>query len=253
MDQARANEIIEEVRKAYQDIAAEFSDTRTELWNELKPFAGEVQDGMTIADIGCGNGRLLQLFQGKKVHYIGIDNSGKLLRKAQQYASGFPGIHARFQEGDIRHIPLQNASCDAVFCIATLHHIPTIELQLQALRECQRILKPEGFFVMTNWYLSAQPRYVIQQARQRLSHPRLYIKTDFRDFFISWKLRDGSVRYRYYRAFTPRHLRSLLTHSGFSSIRTSIAYGERDWSGMRTKRNIVSFAVKKYDSTEHPG
>jgi ubiquinone/menaquinone biosynthesis C-methylase UbiE len=144
----------------------------------------------------------------------------------------------------MRRIPLQDESCDFVFCIATLHHIPTAELELQALKELQRILTLGGRLVMTNWYLSAQPHYVLQQVRQRLSHPRLYAKTDFRDFFIPWKLRNGAVRYRYYRALTPRQVQRLLSQAGFSSIQTSIGYGERDWSGRKTKRNIVSSAIK---------
>jgi tRNA (uracil-5-)-methyltransferase TRM9 len=244
MDQQRADEILNEVRTTYNDIASEFSDTRTSLWDELKPFTENVSDGMAIADIGCGNGRLLQLLQGKKVTYAGIDNSGKLLRKAQQYAATFPEVKTKFYEADMRHLPLQNDAFDMVLCIATLHHLPTEEHRKIAAAELHRICKKNGTLIMTNWYLSAQPKYVLEQARQRLSHPRMYATMSFRDFFVPWTMRDKTVKYRYYYAFTPSQLKHVLHEVGFSTIANSVGYGERDWSGMRTKRNILTIAKK---------
>ena len=65
--------IIHKTREDYNLIASKFSGTRFDLWEELKPFKKLVQDGQSILDWGCGNGRLIFLFQDKKIKYFGLD------------------------------------------------------------------------------------------------------------------------------------------------------------------------------------
>lgn len=231
---------MKEVRDTYNALTG-FSDTRGSLWEEQKHFTDFVRPGMTIVDAGCGNGRLLKLLEGVTCTYIGIDNSAKLLEKAQMSAKEFPEITSRFFEGSFLGIPLPDKTADIIFCIAALHHIPSERLQVQALREFKRVLKPGGKLCMTNWYLSAQTKYMRAQMKLRIIHPRMYAGFGFRDFLIPWHTKE-KIYYRYYYAFSPHQLKSRLQDAGFQHIRNKISHGARDWSGMRTKRNIISVA-----------
>lgn len=236
----RAQEIMRDVRDVYNSLTY-FSDTRNSLWEEQKYFKDYVLPGMTVLDAGCGNGRLLELFEDKEVSYIGMDNSAKLLEKAQQHARAFPRVSSRFFEGSILSVPMPDSSVDVIFCIATLHHIPSQTLQIRAAREFRRVLKLNGVLCMTNWYLSAQTRYSTMQIRQRILHPRMYAGFSYRDFLIPWHMKDKTY-YRYYYAFSPLELKRMLRQAGFLQVDNSVSYGARDWFGMRTKRNIITVA-----------
>jgi len=43
-----------------------------------------IENHQKILDLGCGNGRLLNFLKNKKIEYIGVDNSEKLLLEAQK-------------------------------------------------------------------------------------------------------------------------------------------------------------------------
>jgi ubiquinone/menaquinone biosynthesis C-methylase UbiE len=240
MNDIRAQEIMRSLRDVYNSLTY-FSDTRNSLWEEQAFFKDYVRSGMTVLDAGCGNGRLLELFDGKKIAYVGMDNSAKLLEKAQQYAHKFPNVSSRFFEGSILSVPLPDSSVDILFCIATLHHIPSRTLQIKAAKEFSRVLKPGGILCMTNWYLSAQTKYSTMQIRQRIMHPRMYAGFSYRDFLIPWHMKDKTF-YRFYYAFSPLELKRVLHEAGFLQVDNSVSFGARDWSGMKTKRNIITVA-----------
>ena len=84
MDREVALKILDDVRQSYDKIAEDFSRTRYSIWKEFKPLGQYAKDGDKILDLGCGNGRLIELFQGKNIEYAGIDNSEKLIEIAHQ-------------------------------------------------------------------------------------------------------------------------------------------------------------------------
>ena len=59
------------LKKTIQDynlIAEEFSRTRERIWPEMRFLFDEyLIPGEKILDIGCGNGRFLEIFKEKKV------------------------------------------------------------------------------------------------------------------------------------------------------------------------------------------
>lgn len=72
-----------------------------------------------------------------------VNEAGKLT----QYFNHIPGhILAEYPGVDIQHLPYQDASFDIILHSDTLEHVPD---PLQALRECLRVLKPDGYCVFT--------------------------------------------------------------------------------------------------------
>ena len=65
MNKKRVQKILEQNKENWQVVAETFSRTRKENWNKSRIPLEYIKDGQKILDLGCGNGRLYQLFQDK--------------------------------------------------------------------------------------------------------------------------------------------------------------------------------------------
>lgn len=187
-----------QVKKTYNSIAEEFDRTRQAPWPEFQYFIEFIENNIKVLDLGCGSGRLYEFLKKKKVRYLGLDNSSSLLDKARQH---FP--EARFEMGDMVHLDLPDGSFDAVFSIASFHHIPGRALRRQAVSEIYRVLKPDGILILTVWNLF-QWKYVAPLMRSIFSfiiHAGL--KYAWNDLWIMWGKHPD---WRYYHAFLPREI-----------------------------------------------
>lgn len=201
---------------------------------------------MNILDLGCGNGRLLKLLGSWNVSYTGMDNSAKLLEKAQLQEVSRNSKHVTFVKGDMTQLPFDDATFDIVFPLASFQHIPKV-LQKASLKEMRRVLKKDGLLCMTNWAVYAQKNNLLYQIKKRLLHPALFFRVSFRDTFIPWKRNKDNVRYeRYYYAFSLSELESLLRKTGFTILKHEYTYTKKG-----KKRNMISickasgFAISK--------
>jgi len=214
-----ARYLLDKVKQDYTAIAAEFSQTRLSLWPELQPFRKWVKDGDNVLDLGCGNGRLLELFQGVDIRYTGLDSSAQLLTIA---ASRCPGPKVSFVRGDVLSLPFAENSFDALYAVALLHQIPSSSLRLKVLGEAYRVLKKEGILILTVWNLW-QKRYFKYILKTIFLKIFGRTELDFKDAVIPWKMKDGTVIERYYHAFTSRELRKFAQRAGFSILEAGFA------------------------------
>lgn len=244
MDTKIADRILEKTRADYEAIAGAFTDSRTELWEEEHYFGQYIKDNLAVLDLGCANGRLLKLFEKHKVAYTGADSSVTMLKSAEHYAKVFPTITASFIRTDLLSLPFTEVAFDIVFCIATLHHIPSAEYQLQAVKEMFRVLRPGGLLLMSNWDLASQSRYVKKNDRLRGEHPELFDGFGEHDFLITWRWQLlGKTIYRYYHSFTKEELSDLLSRAGFTRASQKTSDGASNIEG-RVKRNSITIASK---------
>lgn len=203
------NKIIEENKTVYDAIADQFHSTRGYLWGDLEPLAAYAKSGDTILDLGCGNGRLIQLFEkySLDITYIGQDQSEALISHAK---NRFPV--GQFLTGSMTQIDLPDKVVDVVYAIASFHHLPDQETRKQCLQEIMRVLKPGGALVMSNWNLrNAYVQAKIAEGKYEVSN------TDDTHVKIPWRTGDQTVhgwRHYYYISFA--ELRSMLEALGFS-------------------------------------
>jgi len=80
----QVNQILHQTKAIYNAIASDFSNTRNKWWTGLEKLSDYLPEGGKVLDIGCGNGRLAELFKGKNAEYLGVDNSEELIKIAQQ-------------------------------------------------------------------------------------------------------------------------------------------------------------------------
>lgn len=205
MDSDYAKYLLKKTRQDYNLIADDFSRTRQSPWEELGFFREYIRDKDVILDVGCGNGRLLDLFKEKDIQYVGIDNSEKLIKLAKEkYSQG------RFLTADALNLPFPDNCFDKVFSIAVLHHIPSNDLRQRFFKEIKRVMKTNGFLFLTVWKFHRLKElfFLLKYAfLKTIGKSRL----DWMDILEPW----GKKAERYYHWFFGRELESLARKAGF--------------------------------------
>lgn len=206
MDKDYAKYLLDKTRKDYDLIAENFSKTREFIWEETRfLFDDYLSGGEKVLDSGCGNGRYFPTFKDKNVDYYGIDNSERLINIAK---NKYP--YGRFQLGDVLNIPFPDDNFDRVYNIAVLHHIPSKELRISALKEAKRVLKRKGLLILTIWHFhKLEARYLLF----KYSLFKLFGKSklDYRDILEPWADKTN----RYYHYFSKKELECLVKEAGF--------------------------------------
>ena len=231
MKKSTAQKLLKFSEEEYDTYAREFSDSRPFFWRELEHLNKFIKNGDKILDIGCGNGRLLNLFKGVEIDYTGIDSSKELIEIAKKNH----GNERKFIHANALSLPFQDKTFDTVFSIAVLHHVPSKKFRRCFITEVNRVLKPKGTLVLTVWN--------IRQWRFLKTHLLHFIKKiigrsdlDFGDTIIYF---GQKKRERYVHAFSKRSLCQLLEKNGFTV--SSITEARRQ-SGYA---NFVVIAQKK--------
>lgn len=204
-----AKDLLEKVKNDYSSISDEFSATRKWLWPEFKFFKKYIKKDQNIFDIGCGNGRLSQLFSDyPTIKYTGIDNNKELIAIAQKT---YP--RSNFLCNDLLNFDLPTKS-NLMFSIASFHHIPSTHLRNICVRNIRDNLQNEGVIVLTAWNLF-QKRYRMFIMQSVYNFLIQWGKYDWNDTFIPWG--KSNVK-RYYHAFTPGELKKLFKNNGFEIL-----------------------------------
>ena len=205
MNLQKAYKILEENKKTYNEIAEEFYQTRRKYSPELEELKRYIKPEEKVLDLGCGTGRLYEIFKNKNIDYTGVDFSKNLINIARgKYGNHFqvadilslPCIQktnkiARGSNNGVgcKGLPFSNNYFDSVWAIAVLHHIPSNELRKRVLSEIKRVLNPNGRVIATFWKI----KYFLRK-----------------DVFIPFHGKK-----RYYHVFTKREIGKLFEKSGF--------------------------------------
>lgn len=141
----------------YDSIAPKWHLTRLKPWPKIEAFLSTLPEGTIIADVGCGNGRYLDVVhrqnndnsQGPRCFAVGSDRSAGLIDICSQR-----GFEVALM--DTLRLPYRSDAFDVVLSIAVLHHLSTKERRLQALSELLRITKPGGRVLIYVWALEQE-------------------------------------------------------------------------------------------------
>jgi len=119
--------------------------------NEISMFIQllNIQNGDSILDLACGQGRhLIELTNRGNFKLFGIDRSRSLIQRAKNLARQ-KNLSINFKEGDARKLPYATDSMDFVTILGnSFGYFETSEDDLKILKEVFRILKPEGKILM---------------------------------------------------------------------------------------------------------
>ena len=129
----------------------------------LKRLGGPLPAGARVLELGCGRGYGTQLIIDKfgAAHVDAIDLDPAMIRLASERLA-VHGARVRLAEGSatdlVSTFGAEDASYDAVFDFAIIHHIPNWR---DALAETARVLKPSGrfYFDEVTAHALARPSY----------------------------------------------------------------------------------------------
>lgn len=221
MERSYAEYILKKTKENYNLIADDFSRTRSFISQDLKDLSEYTLAGERVLDLGCGNGRFFEVLKDKKVDYIGVDFSKKLIKIAKKK---YP--EAKFQVANALNLPFPNNFFDKIYSISVLQHIPSEEFRLQFLRETKRILRPEGLLILRVWDLWRRKKGQKLILRYTLLKIIGKSKLDFKDIFLPWKNSRGKILIqRYLHCFTKRELEKLIKKTGLK-IKESWHWGK---------------------------
>eukprot|EP00873_Tetraselmis_striata_P033272 jgi/Tetstr1/453536/TSEL_040504.t1 len=152
------------VHQVYNSIAPHFSSTRVAIWPKVREFIEALPTGAVLVDAGCGNGKYFTVRQDIAV--IASDRSTGLVEQAWRkmqppdaqhsvrgadLAAGRCSPAADVYVADAMRLAIRAGSCDALVCVAVLHHVSSAERRVRMLAELMRVLRPGGRALVTVW------------------------------------------------------------------------------------------------------
>lgn len=210
MERKYAEYLLKKTKEDYNLIAEDFSSKREVAWEEFNFLKDWMFAGEKFLDLGCGNGRFIELFKEQNIEYFGVDNSERLIKIAKER---YP--QETFQTVDALNLPFPDNFFDKVLCVAVLHHIPSDEYRIRFLSEAKRVLKPGGALILTVWHLWQKKSawgFLLRNIFLKLAGKS---KLDFFDVFVPWKNSQGEIRaQRYFHCFTRKELQKLAENVG---------------------------------------
>jgi ubiquinone/menaquinone biosynthesis C-methylase UbiE len=131
-----------QILQGFDIYKSKYPIVRNLFWRRINTalnFA-EIKDDSTILDIGCGSGHLLRTARdiNSKCECWAIDVLDSKIMET---------VDCKFQVADARSLPFEDSYFDVVFTLDILEHIKdNVE---SAIKEIHRILKPNGFAILS--------------------------------------------------------------------------------------------------------
>jgi tRNA (uracil-5-)-methyltransferase TRM9 len=210
MNKDYANYLLKKTKDDYNRIADKFSSTRSYLPADILALKKYANSGDKILDLGCGNGRLSELFKKEdNCNYFGTDFSKELIAIARKKYK-----NEKFYLANALKLPFLSDQFDMVYCLSVFHHIPSSEYRIIFLKEIMRVLKPNGKVVLTVWNLKGKKNVNVKIVKNSLLGFFGLSKLDKGDIFLSFKT-EGKTVERYIHCFTPEELEKIFAKAGF--------------------------------------
>ncbi|KAK4886471.1 hypothetical protein RN001_002742, partial [Aquatica leii] len=208
------------LEQAYvHDVYEQFSENpRSRPWPRVQQFLEDLEQGSIICDVGCGNGKYLNV--NTSIFNIGGDKSTRLCELAREKNNEVIVV-------DNLTLPFRDESLDAVLSIAVVHHLATTERRIRALRELARVLRIGGRIIISVWAMEQSHR-----------------KFESQDVLVPW--------HRPQQLSTPSlELTSTTTTSEDDCLPPYHAYTQSDSDS--NKSNKTKSGMKKRGKTRHKG
>jgi ubiquinone/menaquinone biosynthesis C-methylase UbiE len=193
---------MENQEQVWDNISEKWSKFRTKISPSVEKFLSDING--KLLDIGCGSGR--NFVKSKKIKWVGIDFSSKMLKFAEKRAKEL-GIKVQLKKACSNKLPFKDNFFDAVLCYSLIHCINSKKERKETIKEIYRVLKPSGTVLISSWGEKS---------------PRL--KNKGKECFIPWTIGENKAK-RYTYVFSLKELEKTAKDSGFKIVR---AWEERN-------------------------
>jgi ubiquinone/menaquinone biosynthesis C-methylase UbiE len=141
-----------------------------------------IQEGMSLLDAGCGDGRNINYLLQAGIKVYGADSSSEAIAHAKQLASRVaPQLPPdNFAVADLAALPYPDSMFDVVLCSAVLHFARNESHFRSMVRELVRVLKPGGM-LFCRFSTTIGLEGILQQIEgrfYRMSHGPVWLLAD---------------------------------------------------------------------------
>tara|TARA_Y100000310_G_C20664975_1_gene806982 strand:+ start:1055 stop:1702 length:648 start_codon:yes stop_codon:yes gene_type:complete len=133
--------------KFLQDLPASYAE-----WLNHEPtyLLENIEEGSSVLEVGCGNGRSLKVLLKRTKNITGIDHDQTAVDHAKE---NMP--EAKFEKADAVDLPFDDNSFDYVLCLTSFANFG--DKKFKALEEMKRVLKNDGFILFSVFAENALP------------------------------------------------------------------------------------------------
>lgn len=150
----------QEIRTYWTEQALRYEQSSDASWSdrcvieaEIRQILQYLHDSDEVLDAGCANGySTLEFARRRRIRIRGRDYIPEMIDQARarllQAREPIPGT-VSFEVGDITALDEPAMAYDKVVVIRVVINLPGWDQQLQAVRECARVLKPGGLLLLS--------------------------------------------------------------------------------------------------------
>jgi ubiquinone/menaquinone biosynthesis C-methylase UbiE len=186
---------------------------------EYEPFMADVLDyegasGLSVLDVGCGQGIDLCEYALAGARVTGIDLTPRHVQLARQHL-GELGLRGTVVQGDAEELPFPDKTFDRVSSNGVLHHTPDMS---RALTEIYRVLRPGGRATIIVYNRNSGLYWVEQVLRFGILQGHLLRERTMANV-LSRNVERSSIGARpLVHVYTPRALHRMVTQAGFTNV-----------------------------------
>lgn len=129
-------------REFFSAAGARWDRLRDEIFGQrfyLLALLGLLERELTVADLGCGTGRVSEALAPAVRRIVAVDESAAMLDAARERLARFDNVELR--QAQLEALPIDDRSMQVATLILVLHHLPD---PARVLAEVARILEPGG-------------------------------------------------------------------------------------------------------------
>lgn len=121
----------------------------------------QINDSMTVLDIGCGGGTNVKRIAENAQKVYGIDYSQKAVERSKEYTE--TQENAEILKAGVSNLPFDDNTFDVITAIKTVFFWPDLK---NDFKEVKRVLKPGGAFAIIVDYNGANGKKVMKFAEK---------------------------------------------------------------------------------------